>query len=155
MSPTPEASERQRKAAYKAWETIRRKAAERARPQGDAAEIAEAKATAAELEEAAVAKEAKFSLERDLQAALRANIAQLEAGMGINDGGTEKIGASGGRTDILAIDANKTPVIIELKAGTADRDVIGQILQYMGDLQKKLGSQCAELLSRTTLLRAQ
>src|SRR5437773_816654 len=27
MSPTPEASERQRKAAFKAWETIRRKAA--------------------------------------------------------------------------------------------------------------------------------
>lgn len=27
MSPTPEASERQRKAAYKAWETIRRKKA--------------------------------------------------------------------------------------------------------------------------------
>ena len=29
MSPTPEASERQRKAAYKAWETIRRKRSER------------------------------------------------------------------------------------------------------------------------------
>src|SRR5256885_17165026 len=28
MSPTPEASERQRKAAYKAWETIRRKKSE-------------------------------------------------------------------------------------------------------------------------------
>jgi hypothetical protein len=26
MSPTPEVSERQRKAAFKAWETIRRKA---------------------------------------------------------------------------------------------------------------------------------
>jgi hypothetical protein len=28
MSPTPEASERQRKAAFKAWETIRRKRGE-------------------------------------------------------------------------------------------------------------------------------
>jgi hypothetical protein len=34
MSPTPEVSERQRKAAYKAWETIRRKKAEQAKDLG-------------------------------------------------------------------------------------------------------------------------
>jgi hypothetical protein len=33
MSPTPEVSERQRKAAYKAWETIRRKKAEGGNPE--------------------------------------------------------------------------------------------------------------------------
>ena len=33
MSPTPEASERQRKAAFKAWETIRRKKAEAIKPE--------------------------------------------------------------------------------------------------------------------------
>lgn len=34
MSPTPEVSERQRNAAYKAWETIRRKKAEQAKDAG-------------------------------------------------------------------------------------------------------------------------
>lgn len=38
MSPTPEASERQRKAAFKAWETIRRKRGEKAKTEnGDGA----------------------------------------------------------------------------------------------------------------------
>jgi endonuclease len=142
MSPTPEASERQRKAAFKAWETIRRKAAEKTKVKGGAseiAEIAEAKETASEIANTADAKEAKFTLESDLQAALRANIEQLESGLTINDGGKEKTGLSGGRTDILAIDTNKQAVIIELKAVRADRDAIAQILQYMGDLQEEIG----------------
>jgi endonuclease len=143
MTPTPEASERQRKAAFKAWETIRRKAAEKAKAKGGASEIAgiaEAKETASEIVETADAKETKFSLERDLQAALRVNIDQLESGLTVNDGGKEKISASG-RTDILAIDANGKSVVIELKAGTADREVIAQILSYMGDLQMETGNQ--------------
>jgi RecB family endonuclease NucS len=143
MSPTPEASERQRKAAFKAWETIRRKAAERAKAgpvSSEIKEIVEAKQAASEISKTADAKEAKFSLERDLQVALRANIEQLEVGLTINDGGRERIGASGGRTDILATDASGQSVVIELKAGRADRDVIGQILQYMGDLQVEIGA---------------
>jgi hypothetical protein len=39
MSPTPEASERQRKAAFKAWETIRRKRA--AKTKNESSEIAD------------------------------------------------------------------------------------------------------------------
>jgi len=35
MNPTPEASERQRKAAFKAWETIRRKAFGSKTPESD------------------------------------------------------------------------------------------------------------------------
>jgi hypothetical protein len=40
MSPTLEATERQCKAAYKAWETIRRKAAEKVKVKGRLSEIA-------------------------------------------------------------------------------------------------------------------
>ena len=140
ISPTPEGSERQRKAAYKAWETIRRNEAERAKAKAESPEIAavaEAKSTASDILKTAEAKEATISQERDLQAALRANIEQLETGLIINDGGREKAVASGGRTDILAIDAKKQTAVIELKVGTADRDAIGQIPHYMGDLQEK------------------
>ena len=127
MSPTPEGTAR----AKKAWDTIRKKKAEA---------IAKDKETASEIVETAEAKEATLSLEHDLQAALRANIEQLESGLVISDGGKEKVGASGGRTDILALDASKQTVAIELKVGTADRDAIAQILQYMGDLQDKTGA---------------
>ena len=78
--------------------------------------------------------ETTFSLERDLQTALRANISQLEGGLSIHDGGKEKQVPSG-RIDILATDAQANLVVIELKAGTADRDAIAQLLSYIGDLQ--------------------
>jgi RecB family endonuclease NucS len=51
----------------------------------------------------------------------------------ITDGGKEKTVESG-RIDITAEDKNGATVVIELKAGEADRDAIGQILAYMGDL---------------------
>ena len=75
----------------------------------------------------------KFGLERDLQEALRRNIGQLETEMKVIDGGKEKTVASG-RIDIMAEDKQGTTVVIELKAGTADHNAIGQILSYMGDV---------------------
>jgi len=93
MSPTPEASERQRKAAFKAWETIRRKQAQKQAEAG--AVIEKASKAASEILETKEAREAQVSLERDLQAALRDNIEQLESGLVIIDGGKEKISASG------------------------------------------------------------
>ncbi|SPF80434.1 endonuclease NucS domain-containing protein [Pseudoprimorskyibacter insulae] len=74
-----------------------------------------------------------FSLEKDLQAALRANLNQLEDGLTIIDGGAEKSVPSG-FIDILARDKNGYVVVIELKAVKARRDVIGQTLAYMGDI---------------------
>lgn len=79
------------------------------------------------------ALETAFRFERDLQRALRANISQIDPGLKIIDGGKEQILPSG-RIDILAEDADGNKVVIELKAGEADRDAIGQILSYMGDL---------------------
>jgi hypothetical protein len=77
-----------------------------------------------------------FKLERDLQVALRGNIEQLESGLRIIDGGREQSVASG-RIDITATDQTGATVVIELKAGSADREAIGQILSYIGDLRQK------------------
>lgn len=72
-----------------------------------------------------------FGLERDLQAALRNNIEQLELGLKIIDGNTERV-TEAGRLDITAEDSQGNIVVIELKAGTAQSKVIAQILAYMG-----------------------
>ncbi len=75
----------------------------------------------------------RIGLERDMQAALRLDIQQLEHGMTIIDEGAERSVASG-LIDIMARDIDGVPVVIELKAGCARRDAIGQILSYMGDI---------------------
>ena len=89
--------------------------------------------TATEEKEIADAVDATFGLERDLQLALRKHIDQLEPGLKIVDNGKEQIVESG-RIDITAEDSTGTTVVIELKPGSADRETIGQILGYMGDV---------------------
>ena len=88
---------------------------------------------APEIDEIAEAIDATFGLERDLQIALRKNIEQLEPGLKIADSGKEQRVESG-RIDITAEDSAGAVVVIELKTGTADRETIGQILGYMGDM---------------------
>jgi RecB family endonuclease NucS len=82
-----------------------------------------------------VNEEITFGLERDMQKALRANIGQLEEGLKIIDNGMERI-TEAGRIDITAEDKNGAVVVIELKAGTADPDVIAQILAYIGAISE-------------------
>jgi RecB family endonuclease NucS len=94
------------------------------RDKGENAETDEAIGDAIEL---------TFSLERDLQRALRGNIAQLEPGLTIIDEGKEQT-VSSGRIDITGRDRSGSTVVIELKAVPADRDAIGQLLAYIGDL---------------------
>ena len=75
-----------------------------------------------------------FTLEGCLQRALRDNIEQLDPGLTIIDGGSERtVGA--GRIDITAEDSNGNLVVIELKAGTAEPDSIAQLLRYMGTIE--------------------
>lgn len=77
----------------------------------------------------------KFSLERDMQAALRHNIKNLDPNLKIIDDGAERSVASG-FIDITCED-KKSIVVVELKAGKADSRAIGQILGYMGDLNEE------------------
>lgn len=143
-----------KEAALKAWETIRRRY--RYLPAGDEAGKAEllklgytyrgmskknsqifVLGDAPHVEEEAIdAIETTFGLERDLQNALRHNIEQLEHGLKITDEGKERH-VPAGFIDITAEDGEGRTVVIELKAGTADRETIGQILGYMGDLQRE------------------
>lgn len=94
----------------------------------------------AESDEIVEAVETTFGLERDLQHTLRRNIALIEPGLTIVDGGRERKVKSGGRIDILAKDRSGGTVVIELKAGRADRDAIGQILAYIGELMEEATS---------------
>jgi endonuclease len=78
----------------------------------------------------------QFEIERHLQDSLRQSIQQLEVGMEIIDGGTER-GVDSGLIDITTIDKDGKLVVIELKRGRASRESIGQILGYMGDLKNE------------------
>ena len=60
-------------------------------------------------------------------------ISQLEAGLEIIDGGSER-SVESGFIDILAKDSTGAFVVIELKSGLAKRETIGQVVGYMGDL---------------------
>ncbi len=102
-------------------------------------------AVAAELVEDAEPPEAILSLERDLNAALRQNIAQLGPGFEVIDGGKERTVASG-RIDILARDGDGRIVVIELKAVKAPRDSVAQVLAYMGDIHAEQGGDVRGLL---------
>ena len=60
----------------------------------------------------------RIGLERDMQAALRLSLEQLEPGMVATDDGAERF-VDSGRIDITARDRNGAVVVIELKAGAA------------------------------------
>ena len=82
------------------------------------------------------AEQITFKLERDLQAALRLNITQLESGLQVIDGGSEQTVESG-RIDITAKDQDNNIVVIELKAGVAQPNSVTQTLAYMASLVLK------------------
>lgn len=86
----------------------------------------------------------RFSLERDMQAALRRNIASLDPVLKIIDDGAERA-VSSGLIDITCEDGSSI-VVVELKAGKADSRAIGQILGYMGDLQEEDGKSVRGIL---------
>ncbi len=75
----------------------------------------------------------RIGLERDMQAALRIEIDQLEPGLTITDDGAER-SVDSGFIDITARDSSGKTVVIELKAGIAGQRAIAQILSYMGDV---------------------
>src|SRR4029077_805972 len=60
----------------------------------------------------------RIGLERDMQAAIRLDIEQLEKGLAIVDDGAERV-VDSGFIDITARDSAGTTVVIELKTGVA------------------------------------
>ena len=78
----------------------------------------------------------RMGLERDLQAALRSKIEQLDPGLTVIDGGAER-SVDSGFIDITARDSSGATVVIELKAGVAGQKAVAQILSYMGDVAEE------------------
>ncbi len=82
-----------------------------------------------------------LSLERDLEDYLEANLQIIEPGLRLyreGDLNGRQFGTDVSRIDLLGIDAGGNFVVIELKAGEADRTVLGQILPYMGWVREHL-----------------
>jgi hypothetical protein len=88
--------------------------------------------------------ETALSLESDLEDSLVSNLEQLERGLKLyqeNGLSGEQVDAGpAGRIDLLGIDSRGNIVVIELKAGEADRQVCGQIQAYMGWIKDNLAS---------------
>ena len=78
-----------------------------------------------------------FELERDLQRALRQDISQLEPGLKIGDGGSERK-VDAGFIDITAEDDDGNLVVIELKANSARPDSFTQVVAYMQSLRAEV-----------------
>lgn len=72
---------------------------------------------------------AYFKLEKEMQAAIRAQLGSLEHGLIAVDDGYE-VATATGRIDILAKDQKGVLVAIELKAGTCPAGAIEQVLGY-------------------------
>lgn len=83
-----------------------------------------------------------LSLEADLEEALAANLEQLEKGLQLyhdqSSFGRQFDAKAAGRIDLLAVDSQQNIVVVELKAGDADRQVCGQIQAYMGWVKANL-----------------
>lgn len=69
--------------------------------------------------------------EKAIQDHLVANLADVEPGLKLVKA---EYSTSGGRIDILAEDQDSNLCAIELKAGIAEDDAVGQVLRYMGSL---------------------
>jgi len=74
-----------------------------------------------------------LSVERDLESYLVNNLDRLEFGLKPYKDSDEarQMSTDMGRIDILALDKDSNFVVIELKAGEADRQTIGQIIPYI------------------------
>lgn len=83
-------------------------------------------------------KNQRIGLEKDMQAAIRQNIEQLEKGLHITDGGRER-SVETGFIDITAEDSQGNPVVIELKTGVAGQRAVAQILSYIGSVMDEEG----------------
>jgi len=91
------------------------------------------------------AADTALSLESDLENSLLKNLGQLEKGLKLYTKGSitgqQLQAGSAGRLDLLGVDSSDCLVVIELKAGEADRQVCGQIQAYMGWVKENLAGK--------------
>src|SRR6266513_973714 len=71
--------------------------------------------------------EASVSLERDLHSYLATRVSEIESGLTLVENGIE-FQVEAGKIDLLAKDSNNHSVVIELKAGKAKDNALGQLL---------------------------
>jgi hypothetical protein len=86
-----------------------------------------------------------FRLEREMQAAVRAQLVNLEQGLVVADGGQERHVATG-NIDIVARDATGKLVAIELKAGNCPAGALEQVLGYADSLGEETGESVRAIL---------
>ena len=83
-------------------------------------------------------------MEAHLRDFLAKNLNHIESGLSLYQA-NERTGiefpVDGGRIDILAIDKTGTFVVIELKLSQGRNKALGQLLYYMGWVDKKLGQK--------------
>jgi hypothetical protein len=82
-----------------------------------------------------------LSLERDLEDYLADHLDEVEPGLKLYREGQitgRQVSTEVGRIDLLAMDPTGAFVVIEAKAGVADRTVLGQILPYMAWVEGNL-----------------
>ncbi len=85
------------------------------------------------------------SLERDLHTYLANRINEIEDGLTLVKGGSE-YHTNAGRIDLLSKDAKGNTVVIELKAGIAKDNAMGQLLGYMGCISAETNSNVRGIL---------
>jgi len=97
--------------------------------------------TTEEAFEEAVEEAQSFAAEADLRDFLAKNPDCIERGLSVySEGGRSGVeyAIDGGRIDILAVDKDQRLVVIELKVGRGRNKTIGQLLYYMGWVDKNL-----------------
>ncbi|MEK7764100.1 MAG: endonuclease NucS domain-containing protein [Nitrospirota bacterium] len=86
--------------------------------------------------------EQSFAFESDLRDYLANNLATLEPGLKLHHEGDRsgvEYPIDDGRIDILALDKNNRPVVIELKLSRGRNKTIGQLSYYMGWVDEHFG----------------
>ena len=100
--------------------------------------------------------DANFLREKEMQAQVRKQLANVEPGLVAIDDGKEAVVPTG-RINILARDAQGRTVVIELKAGKCPPGALEQLLAYAYDVEQEQGGEVRAMLvagSFTDRLRA-
>jgi hypothetical protein len=101
--------------------------------------------------EGQIETEKGFALESHLRDFLVKNLQCIEPGLKLYTNGAQTgveyyIDDNNGRIDILAVDSGDCLVVIELKVGKGRNRTVGQLLYYMGWVNKNLKAGCRGMI---------